>query len=271
VSNILTDIIADTEDEVARRKRETPRSDLEQRPLYDDRETLSLVEALKQRGMSFIAEVKKASPSKGVIRESFRPAWIAQQYAAHDAAAVSVLTEPHHFQGSLETLAWIRAHVTDVPLLRKDFIVDPYQLVEARAHGADAVLLIATVLDAPQLFDLHQAATELGLSCLVEVYTLDDLDKVDFDQVQILGVNNRDLTTFEVDVQNSMRIFEHVPRSVGRVAESGLSDPETLVDLRQAGINGVLIGEHFMRAENPGQALADLRSAAKKIAMQQAK
>ena len=266
--NILDRIVADTRELIAERKQETPRSDLEQRPAYDDREPLSLVEAIKQRGMSFIAEVKKASPSKGVIRESFRPAQIAQQYAANDAHAISVLTEPLHFQGSLENLAWIRAHVPDVPLLRKDFIVDPYQLAEARAYGADAVLLIATVLDRHELYDLHQAADDLGLSCLVEVYSLDDLEKVDFDQVSLLGVNNRDLTTFDVDIENALRIFEHVPRSVGRISESGLSDPDTLVHLRQNGINGVLIGEHFMRAENPGDALSDLRRRAKEIAQQ---
>jgi len=268
--SILDTIIGDTRQLVNRRKKETPVHELEQRPFYTDREPLSMIEALKARGMSFICEVKKASPSKGVIREPFMPAQIAQSYAKHGANAISVLTEPNHFQGSLQNLAWIRAHVEDVPIMRKDFIIDPYQLVEARAVGADAVLLIATALDAKQLHHLHQAATDLGLGCLVEVYTLDDLDKVDFDQVSMLGVNNRDLNTFEVDVDNSLRIFEHVPRSVGRVSESGLSDPETLVRLRQNGVNGVLIGEHFMRADDPGEALDDLRSRAKEIALQQA-
>jgi indole-3-glycerol phosphate synthase len=267
--SILDDIIADTKDLVAERKRETPVSELENRPFYGDREPLSLVEAVKEKGMSFIAEVKKASPSKGVIREGFDPAKIAQQYAANDASAISVLTEPTRFQGSLEHLAWIRAHVQEVPLLRKDFIVDPYQIVEARAVGADAVLLIATALDAGQLAELHAAATELGLDCLVEVYSLEDLDKIDFDQIRLLGVNNRNLKTFEVDVDNSLRIFEHVPRTVGRISESGLSDPETLVRLRQHGVNGVLIGEYFMRAENPGEALSDLRDRAKEIAYSQ--
>ena len=220
--------------------------------------------------MSFIAEIKKASPSKGQIREDFDPASIAQQYAEHDAAAISVLTEPQYFEGSLEHMAWIRAHVPETPLLRKDFIIDPYQLVEARAVGADAVLLIATALDAGRLSDLHAAATELGLSCLVEVYTEEDLNKIDWDQVTVLGVNNRDLHTFEVDIQNSLRIFEQAPKGVGRVAESGLSDPETLVRLRQAGVNGVLIGEHLMRAEHPGQALSELRAQGKKIAARQA-
>lgn len=264
--SILDDIIADTRDLVERRKEETPISELKQRPFYDDREPLSLAEALKERGLSFIAEIKKASPSKGVIREDFDPASIAQQYAQHGAAAISVLTEPQHFQGSIEHLAWIRAHVPDTPLLRKDFIIDPYQLVEARAVGADAVLLIATALDPGQLSELHAAATELGLSCLVEVYTEDDLEKLDWDQVTVLGVNNRDLRTFEVDIENSLRIFEQTPKSVGRVAESGLSDPKTLVRLRKAGVNGVLIGEHFMRADHPGEALSQLRAEGKKIA-----
>ncbi|MFB6232177.1 MAG: indole-3-glycerol phosphate synthase TrpC [Salinibacter sp.] len=268
--SILDDIIDDTRDLVQRRKQETPVSELKQRPFYDEREPLSLVEALKERGMSFIAEIKKASPSKGTLRDHFDPADIAQQYAQHDAAAISVLTEPLHFQGSIEHMAWIRAHVPDTPLLRKDFIVDPYQLVEARAVGADAVLLIATALDPGRLSELHAAATELGLSCLVEVYSLDDLDKIDWDQVNVLGVNNRDLTTFEVNLERSLRIFERVPAHVGRVAESGLSDPETLVRLREAGVNGVLIGEHFMRAEAPGKALSELRADAKKIAAQRA-
>ena len=270
MSNVLDEIIDDTRELVEKRKQDTPIAELKDRPFYSDREPLSLVEALKETGMSFLAEVKKASPSKGEIREDFDPAGIAQQYTAHDASAISVLTEPLHFQGSIEHLAWIRAHVPETPLLRKDFIIDPYQLVEARAVGADAVLLIATALDPGQLSELHHAATELGLSCLVEVYSQEDLEKIDWDQVQILGVNNRDLTTFEVDIQNSLRIFENVPRSVGRVAESGLGDPETLVQLRQAGINGVLIGEHFMRSPNPGEALADLRNQAKEIAYERA-
>ena len=266
--SILDQIIDDTRELVAERKRAAPISELEQRPLFADHEPISLVEALKERGMSFIAEIKKASPSKGVIRENLNPAQIAQQYASNGAAALSVLTEPLHFQGTIEHLPWIRAHV-DIPLLRKDFIIDPYQLVEARAMGADAVLLIATVLDPRQLYDLHQAASELGLDCLVEVYAMEDLDRIDFDQISILGVNNRDLHTFEVDIDNSLRIFEQAPRNVGRIAESGLSDPETLVRLRQHGVNGVLIGEHFMRADNPGEALAALRDEAKKIAIRQ--
>ena len=264
--SILDDIIDDTRELVERRKAETPIAELKQRPFYDEREPLSLEEALKERGMSFIAEIKKASPSKGQIRDNFDPAKIAQQYAAHGAAAISVLTEPQYFDGALEHMAWIRAHVPETPLLRKDFIIDPYQLVEARAVGADAVLLIATALDPGQLSELRHAATELGLSCLVEVYAEEDLDKIDWSQVNVLGVNNRDLHTFEVDIENSLRIFDQAPKSVGRVAESGLSDPETLVRLRKGGVNGVLIGEHLMRADHPGEALSQLRTEGKKIA-----
>ena len=264
--SILDEIIADTRELVEHRKTETPLAELKQRPFYEEREPLSLKEALKERGMSFIAEIKKASPSKGQIREDFDPASIAQQYAEHDAAAISVLTEPQYFDGSLEHMAWIRAHVPETPLLRKDFIIDPYQLVEARAVGADAVLLIATALDPGQLSELHHAATELGLSCLVEVYAEEDLEKIDWNQVRVLGVNNRDLHTFEVDIENSLRIFDQTPKSVGRVAESGLSDAETLVRLRKAGVNGALIGEHLMRAEHPGKALSQLRAEGKKIA-----
>lgn len=267
--SILDDIIDETREVVQRRKKETPVSELKQRPLYDERAPLSLVEALKERGLSFIAEIKKASPSKGTLREDFDPATIARQYVQNEAAAISVLTEPLYFGGSVEHMAWVRAHAPDTPLLRKDFIIDPYQLVEARAIGADAILLIATALDAHRLSDLHAAATELGLSCIVEVYSEDDLEKIDWNQVEILGVNNRDLNTFEVDLEHSLRIFDQVPKSVGRIAESGLSNPETLVRLRQAGVNGVLIGEHFMRADDPGKALSRLRTKGKKIAMQQ--
>jgi indole-3-glycerol phosphate synthase len=265
--SILDQIVDDTRELVARRKRKTPVSELKERPLFGDHEPVSLVEAMQQRGMSFIAEIKKASPSKGVIRDPFQPAQIAQQYAAHGADAISVLTEPLHFQGEIEYLPWIRAHV-DLPLLRKDFIIDPYQVVEAKAMGADAILLIATVLDANQLYDLHQTADELGLDCLVEVYSVDDLDVIDFTQIKLLGANNRDLHTFDVDIDNSLQVFEHAPRSVGRISESGLSDPETLVHLRQNAVNGVLIGEHFMRADHPGEALSTLRDEAKAIAMQ---
>jgi indole-3-glycerol phosphate synthase len=170
-----------------------------------------------------------------------------------------------HFEGSLDYLATAR-RVTDLPLLRKDFIIDPYQLIEARAYGADAVLLIATALDPVQLRDLHQAADALGLSCLVEVYHLDELDQIDFDQVSVLGVNNRDLRTFEVDLSHSVRVFRHVPESIVRVSESGLRTGDDLAYLELNGIDAVLIGETFMRELEPGLMLRKTLAEARRLA-----
>lgn len=258
---ILHRIVADTRELVARRKQTVSVHDLEDRPFFAG-PTLPLAAALRTDDLAVIAEVKRASPSKGPIRPDLDAADIAKQYKAGGAAALSVLTEPLHFGGALEDLEAARGAV-DLPILRKDFIVDAYQLVEARAHGADAVLLIATVLDRHQLHDLHQAASELGLSCLVEVYAPDELDRVDFDQVAVLGVNNRDLRTFEVDVDRALGILAQVPPGIVTVAESGLRTAEDFAHVRRHGIDAVLVGEAFMRAEHPGdrlqQALAETR------------
>lgn len=251
--SVLDRIVEDTREELARRKREVPVRRLEGRR-YFGRTPLSLAPALRGDKLAVIAEVKKASPSKGIIRADFDPRDIALRYEAAGAAAISVLTEPLHFLGSLDHLEAVRGAVA-VPLLRKDFIVDIYQLVEARASGADAVLLIAAVLDRPHLRDLLQAASELKLSALVEVYDLSELDRIDFDEVSILGVNNRDLRTFEVDVEHSLRVFEHVPAHVVRVSESGLSAARELIHLRENGVDAVLIGESFMKEDDPGEAL----------------
>lgn len=256
--NILTQIVQDTRRLVAERKAQTPGATLEAHPAFR-RPTRSLAAALRQDHLAVIAEIKKASPSQGVIRPDFDVAAHARAYHANGAAALSVLTEPLYFQGALENLTLARAE-TDRPLLRKDFIIDPYQLLEARAYGADAVLLIAAVLDRHALHDLHQAATGLGLACLVEVYDRAELDRIDLDQVQILGVNNRDLRTFEVDIDHSLRVFAEVPPGVVRVSESGLKSAAHLAYLRRNGIDAVLIGETFMRAPDPGQALHALQT-----------
>ena len=256
---ILDRIVDDTRALVAKRKQAVPVRMLEER-IEAAGVTGSLEAVLRQDHLAVLAEIKKASPSKGVIREDFDVADLARQYEAHGAEAVSVLTEPLHFQGSLDNLALARQAV-DLPLLRKDFIVDPYQLLEARAYGADAVLLIAAVLSPDALFDLHQAAHELGLACLVEVYAHNELDKLDFDQVKILGVNNRDLRTFEVDINHSLRVFEEAPADVVRVSESGLRTADDLAYLRRHGVDAVLIGETFMRAAEPGKKLAALNKA----------
>ncbi len=254
--SILNRIIEDTRLLVETRKQRIPASDLE-RSSHFSAPTLSLVKALRKPHLTVIAEIKKASPSKGLIRAEFPVQELALSYKHGNADAISVLTEPKYFLGSPEFLKQVRRTV-DLPLLRKDFVIDPYQLLEARAWGADAVLLIATVLDPQELYDLHQMANELGLSCLVEVHDPKELDTLDLDQVKVMGVNNRNLHNFSVDLNQSLRVFAHVPSSIVRVAESGLKTPKDLAYLRQNGIDAVLIGETFMRANDPGEALQKL-------------
>lgn len=253
---ILDQIVQTVRERLEVRKRRIPVSLLEACSHYQS-PTLPLAPALRTNELAIIAEIKKASPSKGIIRREFSVSELARQYKWHGARAISVLTEPDYFQGSLEHLETVRRTV-DLPLLQKDFILDPYQIVEARAYGADAILLIATLLDPVQLHELHDMATALGLSCLVEVHTEAELDRLDLDKIEILGVNNRDLHTFEVNVQQAVQVLRHVPERIVRVAESGLRTADELVHLRRNGIDAVLIGEAFMRAPHPGEALERL-------------
>ena len=260
---ILDRIVADTREIVAARKAATPPQRLENATGFDQRRR-SLEKALRTGDLPIIAEIKKASPSLGVIRRDFRPVAIARQYEVAGARAVSVLTEPRHFQGSLGDIRAIRQTIS-LPVLRKDFIIDAYQLTEARASGADAVLLIAAILPAPQLRDLLQAAHALDLDALIEVYDPFELDRIDFDEARIIGVNNRDLRTFDVDIRHSLRVFEQVPDHVVRVSESGLASGEDARFLRERGVDAFLIGETFMRAERPGDALAKFRREATRV------
>ena len=258
--SILEELVESTRQRLSKRKREVPLEELETRPMFE-RERRDFYEALCADELSIIAEIKKAAPSAGDIRTSGNPGVLAQQYEQAGAAAISVLTEPERFGGAIEHLPFARAH-TQLPLLRKDFIVDEYQLVEAKAYGADAVLLIATVLAPEQLFNLHQAATDLGLDCLVEVYTPEELDKIDFRQVSILGANNRDLSTFEIDLNQSIRVFRRTPEHVVRVTESGLSTAAELATMRRHDVDVALIGTALMKAESPGEKLRALREGA---------
>ncbi len=253
---ILTRIARDTRELVAHRKKHAPIAYLEDQPYFQS-PTLSLKQALSSPTISVIAEIKQASPSKGVIRPDLQATEIARQYKLNGAAAISVLTEPLYFKGSLERLRRVRQYV-DLPLLRKDFILDSYQLYEARAYGADAVLLIATMLEADELAELYETATMLGLECLVEVYHEEDLEKVDVQQVAILGVNNRDLHTFKVDVSRGVALLERLPESLIKVSESGLASADELALLEARGIHGALIGETLMKAVEPGRKLREL-------------
>jgi indole-3-glycerol phosphate synthase len=235
-----------------------PEAALMQRPAFHA-PTLSLARALRRPdGPAFIAECKRASPSEGTLRADYSAPDIARAYKTAAAAAISVLTEPGSFGGSLADLAAVR-HAVDLPLLRKDFLVDPYQIVEARAFGADAVLLIAAALDAPRLHDLLDAARDLGLGVLVEVHSAAELDALDLDRIDVLGVNHRDLRTFEIDLSLSPTLFARLPERIVRVAESGVTSADACARLREAGADAFLVGTAFMRAPDPGRALAALR------------
>jgi len=255
---ILDRILDATRDEVARRKREASVSELAS--LAHARPAGLFEARLREPGLSFICEAKHRSPSKGVLRDPYNPVEIARGYAKAGAAAMSVLTEPFFFSGDPAHLQAIRAAEPDLVLLRKDFIVDAYQLHEARAWGADAILLIAAALDASLLRELQEAARDLGLSVLLELHDAEEAEKANLDLHPVVGVNNRDLRTFEVDVQRSLRVFATLPPHLIRVAESGLKDAETLVHLAQNGVDAVLMGETFMRAADPGLALSSLRA-----------
>jgi len=211
------------------------------------------------RGASVIAECKRRSPSRGVLRADYAPAAVARSYEAAGAAAISVLTEPMFFDGSLEHLAMVRESVA-VPLLRKDFIVSEYQLFEARANGADAVLLIVAALTPKSLTHLSRRAMELGLDALVEVHSLDELAIAVDSGAEIVGVNNRNLRTLKVDLAASETLIAEMPTGIVSVSESGLRSPEDLMRLRGLGYRAFLVGERLMTAPDPGEALRVLNS-----------
>ena len=209
--------------------------------------------------IKLIAEVKKASPSAGVIRDDFDPVAIAQAYAASGATCISVLTDTPYFQGSIDYLRRIRAAV-DLPLLRKDFILDTYQLLEARAAGADAVLLIAECLDDCHLRKLHNEAVELGLTPLVELYEPENLPRVLEAGAALVGVNNRNLKTFEVDLQHTVRLRRDIPDDCVLVGESGIHTKDDVAVLAEAGVDAILVGESLMRAADIDEAVRELLS-----------
>ena len=204
-----------------------------------------------------IAEIKKASPSKGVIREHFVPAEIAASYARHGAAALSVLTDAQFFQGSAAFLQLARA-ACELPVLRKDFIVDPYQVDQARAWGADCILLIAACLDFAQMADLEAQALALGMAVLVEVHDAAELDRALRLKTPLLGINNRNLRTFEVTLETSLGLLPKVPADRLTITESGIRGRADVARMRAAGIHAFLVGEAFMRAPDAGVALAEL-------------
>ena len=258
----LDTILATTRATVAEAKKRVPLSDLERRAaLREPRGWAAALRRKAQASVAVIAEIKKASPSKGLIRADFDAAWLAQRYGAGGAAALSVLTDEPYFQGSLRNLELASATVA-LPCLRKDFMIDEYQIVEARAHHADAILLIAAALTGSEIQRFAQAAHDFSLDVLVEVHTAPELDRVlnalGETGADAIGVNNRDLKTFEVRLETSLELIDRIPRSVVRVTESGISTPEDIAQLRAAGFDAFLIGESMMRQPDPGVALSAL-------------
>lgn len=247
---------------MAAAKAQTTVSELERRAaLHQPRGWASTLRGRAENGPAVIGEIKKASPSKGLIRADFNVEWLARRYQDGGAAALSVLTDEPYFQGSLRNLE-IASNAASLPCLRKDFTVDEYQIVEARAYQADAILLIAVALANADLVRFAKAAHDLQLDVLVEVHTAEELDRV-LDALgesgaNAIGVNNRDLKTFDVRLETSFKLVERIPANVVRVAESGISSSEDLRRLRTAGFDAFLIGESLMRQSDPGTALTSL-------------
>jgi indole-3-glycerol phosphate synthase len=264
VGNILDQIIAHKRVEVARAKAAVPLDELKSRAADAEKPRNFFAAVTRNPSpVNIIAEIKKASPSAGLIREDFDPVAIAKSYHQAGAAAISCLTDAKYFQGDLAYIQQIKSAVP-LPILRKDFMIDPYQLHEARAHGADAILLIAECLPEAELIDMLILATQLQLTALVEVHDIESLLQVrphlGFPHAGycLLGINNRDLRTMTTDLNNTLRLLDMVEDTSILVSESGIRTHEDLMKLKHAGIGAVLVGEHLMRQPDPGQALTSL-------------
>jgi indole-3-glycerol phosphate synthase len=260
MTDILQRILARKAEELAERSTKLPLKELSARvaDMPDTRGFAAAIEAKIAAGLpAVIAEVKKASPSKGVIRPEFDPAAIARSYEAGGAACLSVLTDKDFFQGCEDFLQQARA-ACSLPVLRKDFVIDPYQVYEARAIGADCILLIVAALGDAELLELSLLAAELDLDVLCEVHDTEELERAQVVPVPLIGVNNRNLRTFETSIDISIELQQLVEYDRVLVAESGIHTPADVARLREAGINAFLVGEAFMRAADPGQELQRL-------------
>jgi indole-3-glycerol phosphate synthase len=260
MSDILNKIVAVKREEVAaalaKKSLAAMRADAESRVLTRDFEGAMRAKIAAGQA-AVIAEIKKASPSKGVLRADFIPADIAQSYAEHGAACLSVLTDKQFFQGSVDYLKQARASC-DLPVLRKDFMVDAYQVYEARAMGADAILLIAACLDDAQMADLEAIARSLDMAVLVQVHDREELTRALKLKTRLVGINNRNLRTFDVTLQTTLDMLPDVPADRLLVTESGILRAEDVKRMRDANVHAFLVGEAFMRAAEPGEALAQL-------------
>jgi len=261
VADILDEIIKKTKADVEKRKKDFPEEWLGRSLAFNPfipRDVTKALKSTKDNPYRIIAEIKKASPSKGVIREDFDPMQIGVLYQEGGADALSILTEPHWFKGDKEYLGMVRRYVS-VPLLRKDFIIDKYQILEALVYGADFILLIAKALSRKELKNLIEYAHHLGLEVLVEIHDKKDLVKAIFAGANIIGINHRNLETFKMDMELSFKLIPLIPNSKIIVAESGITDHEVVKELSKAGADAFLVGEHFMRQDDITSAVKELK------------
>ena len=256
--NILNEIIETKKDEVKSYKRKYSVSSFEGMEFFN-KPNLGFKKNLESNNhISIIAEIKKASPSKGVINKDFNHLRIAETYMKHSVDAISVLTDEKYFAGKIEYLQQI-ASIKNLPLLRKDFIVDEFQIFESKAFGADLILLISEVLTKSQIKDYTQTASEIGLEVLLETHSADEIRKIDFDLNKLIGINNRDLKNFNVDINTTINLKKLLPSHIQVISESGISLKSDIELLKADGVNGILIGEHLMRSENLDSELIRLK------------
>ena len=256
---ILQEIVSDTRLELENSRRHLPLKELEKMAL-EQPPPLDLASALRGGSIKLIAEIKEASPSRGIIRHDFDPLEIAQTYASNGAAAISVLTEPKYFKGNIDYITQIRDKLGDkrIPLLRKDFILDRYQIYQSRAYGADSLLLIVAILEPDELKELLSLSHKLGMKCLVEVHSEDELDTALGSDAGIIGINNRDLNTFEVDLATTERLRPLVPLDRMVVSESGIKNRHDMKKLKEWGVDAALIGEALMSSPDIAAKIREL-------------
>jgi len=250
--SILAQIVADQRIEISLKKQVVSAAQLRSMPLYN-RNTISFSKGIKNTSLGIVAEHKRRSPSKPHIRLQSRAAEVAQGYEKAGVAAMSVLTNNQYFGGSIEDLLLARS-ACNLPLLRKEFVVDTYQIHEAKAYGADAILLIAACLQPSEIQELAQTANDIGLDVLLEIHNKEELDKSPLDFVQVVGVNNRNLNDFSVSLETSVSLAKHIPSNKVKISESGISSHKAIKTLLEVGFDGFLMGEHFMLHDSPGNA-----------------
>lgn len=255
VPDILARIVASKRQEFA--PSATVRAEMERRAVQMTARRRGFREALLSRSPAIIAEIKKASPSKGVLRVDFEPCWLAREYQAGGAAAISVLTDQAYFQGNLEHLVAARQAVS-IPALRKDFTLDAYHVVEAAANGADAILLIAAILEEGQIREFRELASHYRMAALVEVHNQRELMIALASGADMIGVNNRNLKTFEVTLETSLRLAQEIPQDVLAISESGIHSQTDVERLQDAGFRAFLVGEHLIKSQDPAAALRSL-------------